>query len=82
MIHLATNTRLMSFACLRGFISSGSLEFNFDISLNIRSSFFRFSSTLDVSVDEAITADNFTRFYLLLIESMFRVFARFALSPA
>ena len=31
-----------SFACLRGFASSGSLEFNFDILLNVISGFFPF----------------------------------------
>ena len=67
-----------SFPCLRGFIFSESLEFNFDISLNIISSFLPFSSALDVSDDEAIIIDDLVEFSLLLIDLIFRVFALFA----
>ena len=66
-----------SFACLRSFTSSGSLEFNFDISFNITSSFFPFSLTLDVSVDEAITIDDLAEFLLLLIYSSIRTIRPF-----
>ena len=66
-----------SFASLRSFTSSGSLEFNFDISFNITSSFFPFSLALDVSVDEAITIDDLTEFLLLLIYSSIRTIRPF-----
>ena len=63
-----------SFACLRSFTSSGSLEFNFYIPFNIISSFFPFSLALDVSVDEAIATDDLAEFWLLLIDaSVFNV---------
>ena len=66
-----------SFASLRSFTSSGSLEFNFDISFNITSSFFPFSLALDVSVDEAITIDDLAEFLLLLIYSSIRTIRPF-----
>ena len=66
-----------SFASLRSFTSSGSLEFNFDISFNITSSFFPFSLALDVSVDEAITIDALAEFLLLLIYSSIRTIRPF-----
>ena len=70
-----------SFACLRSFTSSRSLEFNFYIPFNIISSFFPFSLALDVSVDEAIATDDLAEFWLLLIDaSVFTIRTLFLLN--
>ena len=71
-----------SFPCLRGFIFSESLEFNFDISLNIISSFLPFSSALDVSDDEAIAIEDLAEFSLLLIDWILKVCTLFGLSSS
>ena len=63
-------------------MSSRSLEFYFHISLKIISSFFSFSSAVDFSVNVAIAIEDLAEFSLLLIDSMFRVFALFALSSS
>ena len=55
----------------------GNLEFNFDISFNILSRFFRFSLALAVSVDKAIAIDDLAEFSLLLIDASVRTIRTF-----